>query len=242
MRSKPMQGGWMCHAAAWAGALLVSAGAAYGQTTAPTGGIKGTVQTSAGKPVPHASVAINVRPTTPGVAITIFNTMVTTAADGTFSATAVPNGTYAVCVTPTDSTLLPPCFWANEPRVTVANGQTVTVPTIQLQPSADLYVRVNDLKGNYAAATGKVPGASLTLAVRTSAGAILPIRATASDSAGFDAHMPVPPGTKIWLMAASPYFSLTDSTAAAIDKSAGLQLPILIPAGTPQYKTSINVN
>jgi hypothetical protein len=208
----------------------------------PTGRINGTVQTSSGKPVANARVSINVRPVSPGVAFAVFNTTVATAADGTFSATAMPDGTYAVCPIPRDSITLPPCLWTNEPRVTVVNGQTVTVPKIQLQPSADLYVRVNDLKGNYAATLGKAPGASLMLAVHAPGGMLIPIPTTASDSAGFDAHLPIPPGTTVSVVVFSSYFSLTDSNGAAISKSTGLQFPVLIPASTAQYKTVINVN
>ena len=234
----------------WVGALATACGM-LAQTTAPQGSssqaapkgrINGTVQTSAGRPVPNARVSINVRPVSPGVAFTVFNTMVATAADGTFSATAVPDGTYAVCPIPRDSSTLPPCLWTHEPRVTVANGQTVTVPTIQLQPSADLYVRVNDLSGNYAAALGKVPGASLMLAVHAPGGMLIPIPTTRSDSTGFDAHLPIPAGTTVSLMVFSSYFSLTDGNGAAISKSAGLRLPVTIPAGTAQYKTLVNVN
>jgi len=242
MRSKPIRAGRIDSAAAWAGVLLASVCVAYGQTAPPTGSISGTVQNSAGAPVASVTIWINVRPTAPGAPFTRFNTMVTTAADGTFTASAVPDGTYAVCAAPPDSSLLPPCLWGSEPRVTVANGQAVTVPTIQLQPSADLYVRVNDLNGHYAAAMGNVPGASLMLAVRAPAGNLIPIPTIASDSTGFDAHMPIPPGTTVGLVAFSSYFSLTDSTGAAISKTEGLQLPVLIPAGTAQYKTVINVN
>ena len=213
--------------AVWIGALAAACGM-LAQTAAPQGGssqaaatgrINGTVQTSAGKPVANARVSINVRPTSPGVAFTVFNATVATAIDGTFSATAVPDGTYAVCPIPRDSITLPPCLWAPEPRVTVANGQTAAVPTIQLQPSADLYVRVNDLKGNYAAALGKVPGAGLMLAVHVPSGMLIPIPSTESDSTGFDAHLPVPPATTVTLVVFSSYFSLTDINGAAISKS-----------------------
>lgn len=234
----------------WTGALATACGV-FAQTptpptgstqTAPTGQIQGTVQTTSGAPVVSAAVSINSRVAGAGAVYTPFNTRVPTSAGGAFNVSAVPNGIYAVCVNPPDQSTLPPCLWGGELQVIVANGRTVTIPTIQLQPSADLYVRVNDLKGNGAAATGKVPGASLILAVRTAGDTVIPVPVTASDSTGFDAHASVPPGKTFWLMVFSNYFSLTDSSGAPISKNSGLQMPILIPAETAQYKTVVNIN
>lgn len=205
------------------------------------GSIAGSVQNANGTPVANVAVSVNIRPTSGG-SFQPFNTVVTTTSDGTFSVPRVPNGKFAVCPAAPGTSLLAPCMWGSELTVTVINGQTVTMPTVKLQPGVDFYVRVNDPHGKLAANLGKTPGASLTLAVRSPNGMVAPIPVTASDAAGFDYHLSVPSGTDLLFVASSGSFSMADAAGAAISPQAGLSQTINIPAGQSQYKQTITIN
>ncbi len=241
MRSRPMQAGKMCHAAGLAVVLLLSAWVAYGQTAPPAGGISGTVQTSDGKPVARTVVKIHARPGAAGVAYQRFDSAVLTGADGTFSVPGLAAGLYAVCPVPPDAKHVDPCLWGSEPRSTVSATAAVAAPTIQLQPGADFYVRVNDPNGTLAAKEGKVPGVGLMLAVRSPNGMMLPIPVTAVDSAGADHHIAVPTGSNLLFVAFGAGLSLTDGSGAAINQQTGKAITINIPAGQAQLKEVVNV-
>ncbi len=207
----------------------------------PLGHIDGSVQGADGTPLANAVVAINVRPAALAGSFQPFNTTVTTAADGTFSVAGVPDGKFAVCPTAPNTALLPPCMWGSEIVATVVNGQPVTLPAIKLKPSVDFYVRVNDPRGTLASTQGKVNGASLHLAIRSPNGMVAPIPVTASDAAGFDYHLSVPPATNLFFIASSNTFSLVDASGAAISPQAGLNQMVNIPASQPQYRQVITV-
>lgn len=72
--------------------------AALSQTspTTNTGRIAGTIQTTDGKPLANAVVAVRVRPAKLGASFGPFDTKVSTTADRTFLVTGVPQGTYSV--------------------------------------------------------------------------------------------------------------------------------------------------
>ena len=125
--------------------------------------------------------------------------------------------------------------------MTIAGGQTVAADPIQLQPSADLYVRVNDPKGTRAAAEGKTPGASLMLAVRSATGRLVPIPMTASDKAGFDHHLQVPVGADLLFIAYSGFYSMTDGSGTPISKQNGLARTIHIPPAQAQQKEVVTI-
>jgi hypothetical protein len=169
--------------AAW---VLASAGAALCQT--PTGSVSGIVQDGSGNALSRAVVELSAVPAGPGAKFAQFKTSVFTNANGSYSVTGLANGVYTICPHLPNSTLLPTCLWQAAPTATVSGG-AATAPTIRLQPSADLYLRVNDPNGTRAAAEGKVAGAALMLAVRSPNGRLIPIPATATDAAGVDQHL-----------------------------------------------------
>lgn len=215
--------------------------AALGQAATATGQIKGSIETTSGQPVPGATVSILVRPSGSTASFQQFNTRVTTGADGTFTVAGVPQGKFAVCVNARSTNLLDPCVWESEPTVTLAEGQSLSMAPIQLQSGVDLYVRVNDPNASLASTEGKVPGASLMVGVRTPNGIITPIPKTASDAAGADHHLPVPPDTDLLFVAYSKTFKMTDITGAPIDQQAGLAKPIRISAFQAQLKEVITI-
>lgn len=220
--------------------LLWTAQAVFCQSS-PTGQIFGSIQTADGKPVAQAMVAIYARPTENRAPYQAFAATVPTDKDGTFSAGGVPDGTYALCPESAGSTLLEPCRWGNELRVTVSGGQTVKAAPIRLIEGADLFVRVDDPKGTRAGAEGKVPGAALLLTVRGPNGVALNIPMTAKDKGGFDHHILVPPGTDLVMGASSDYYLLADSVGVAVSKLKGLSVAIHIPANVKEHKQVLSI-
>jgi len=224
--------------------LLLSVFVLYPQAPPPpTGRITGSVQDSTGKPIAGVVVAINSRPAKgtgllPGAPL---NTSATTGADGTFTLAPVPNGTYSLCPHPPSANLLPTCSWETEPRVVVANGEEIIAPPIKLQPGIDFYVRVNDPNGTRASSEGKIPGASLFLAVQAPKGRMFPIPMTARDSGGFDHHMSVPVGTNLVFKAFSGTFQMTDGIGQSISQLGGRSVTINVPSGQAQYQQVINI-
>lgn len=209
----------------------------------PTGRITGSVQDSTGKPIAGVVVAINSRPAkgTGSLPSTPLNTSATTGADGTFTLAPVPNGTYSLCPHPPSASLLPPCSWTSEPQVVVANGEEAIAPPIKLQPGIDFYVRVNDPNGTRASLEGKIPGASLFLAVLAPNGRMFPIPMTARDAGGFDHHISVPAGTNLVFKAFSSTFQMTNGIGQSISQQVGLSGAINVPSGQAQYQQVINI-
>jgi hypothetical protein len=222
--------------------LLTLAVAAVGSAQTPTGSIVGSVQTVDGRPVVNAEVFVGFRPARPGDPPIHFNAVTMTGADGTFNVPNVPNGTFAVCPSGGRPSLLPPCMWNPETVVTVANGQTVTAPIIQMKAGSDLFVRVNDPHGARARAEGISPGAGLMLAVRTPAGFVLPIAMTAVDGVGADHHLMVPTNVDLVLVAFSSSYSMSDADGLPIDQSKGYARSFNIQSGTQQHRESITIN
>jgi len=220
--------------------VLLSCLPVASQTQTGTGKVTGLVTGADGKPVSNVEVSINVRPGALTDPFVPYNVVVVTGTDGTFAATGVPKGKFAVCPR-APAGLLAPCTWGNEILTSVSDGQLVTMPSIQLQAGADLYLRVNDLKGKLASAQGKVPGASLMLAVRSPNGMMVPIPMTASDKTGFDHHLTVPHNTDMLLAAFSSTFPLANAVGVAADPQKGINLSISIPASQAQHRETIQI-
>ena len=222
-------------------AATMVAGSAWAQNAAGSGTITGTVTTSDGTPVNKATVSIAFRPTNAGTAPVPFLLFTTTAADGTFRATNVPNGKFAICPHASHTALLPPCQWGTEPVVTVSNGGTVSAGTITMSAGADLYIRVNDPNGVRAKNDGVVPGAGMLIAVTAAQGVAVPAPRTAVDANGVDYHLYVPTATKLTLLISSTTYSLTNSARESINKPGGYTLPFTIPVGTQQLEEQISI-
>jgi hypothetical protein len=132
-------------------------------------------------------------------------------------------------------------MWEGEAAITLAPNQTLNVPAFQLKSGADLYVRVIDPAGKQAATEGKVPGASLMLAVRAPNGIMLPMSKTATDAAGSDYHLTVPFNTDLVFVSFSQAFPLANNAGPPASAQAGLSKTINIPAGQTQHKEIITI-
>ena len=219
---------------------MICAATAIAQT--PIGRITGSILTADGKPAAKHIVIVQVRAAKPGDPITPFTQTATTASNGTFALSGVPNGTYSICPLPPDDTAVSPCNWSTEPRITVASGKAVSAPPIRLLPSSDFYVRINDTSGAFAGAKAKTPGDPISLAVRAPNGRMYLIPQTAASAAGADHHLHVPTGADLVFTAFSSQLSMVDAAGAPISKQSGLAASVNIPAGQAQHTVTINIH
>lgn len=205
------------------------------------GTLTGSVQTTSGSPVANAQVIINIQPTTPTTQP--FSTSVQTGADGTFTASNLPAGTFNVCPQLTSSDLLAPCAWeATWPKVTVAATGTTTMPPIQMKQGILLSVRVDDPSGKRQSSEGSVPGAHLFTGVKSPSGIVIPMVATQNGS-GYDHNLLIPYDTDLQFHIYSKYFNVSDNNnnGAAVDKNNGNVTPIHVNNGNkpPSLKYTI---
>jgi hypothetical protein len=128
------------------------------------------------------------------------------------------------------------------PTAKLSGGGKVTVSTIQLQPAADFYVRVNDSNGTLTTKEGKTPGASLLLLVKSPNGSMQILPRTAQDSSGFDYHLPVPFATDLQFVPVSSSFTLTNGAGTQVGQSGGTPTSFNIPTTQQQYQEVLNVH
>lgn len=219
--------------------FLVLAG--FAQTDRPAGRIDGVVQTPGGKPLSGVTVAIYARNAILGPPVTPFTITGQTGEDGAFHVSGIPDGTYAVCPLAPNEDWVSPCNWQAEPLVSVARGQAVAAPGVQLKPAVDLYVRVNDPRSKRSELEGKVPGAHILIGVRTPGGRLVPVPVKATDKNGADHHLSIPADIPLKLVVYSRAFDLSDSGDRAIDKLNGMSTTVSIAAGAKQHKEVINI-
>jgi hypothetical protein len=185
---------------------------AYGQSTAASGQINGAVQGPDGHVLSGATVRISALSPSP-----VFNQATQTAPDGTFQFTGVPAGKFVVCPSAAVGDLLSPCASGlNGPIVTVAGGQSVTVPPIKLAQGYRLQVQINDPGGYYAAAkTAKKPVAML---VSASFNGGLPVIAqpVSSSTAGITYEVVVPFDTPVRIISGSLGVEMKDGSGATV--------------------------
>jgi|SRR5579872_1283893 len=210
-------------------ALLYTAFAVGVTSAQSTGTITGAVQTADGKGVSQALVIINVIPVAGGKTQP-FNTKATTAANGTFSATGIPAGTFMVCPQLPGSDLLAPCTWnTTPPTITLSQGQALNMPPIQLQKGVHYPIHFDDPVGVGAATSATVKGAHVFVGIKSPSGQIVPTWVTTTDSTGFDHDIVVPPNANLTLTVFSKVFAISDDTGALIDKSIGAAVTFVAP-------------
>jgi hypothetical protein len=193
--------------------------------------INGSIQTADGKPVPGATVVINIQFTSP--ATQRFSTIVQTAPDGTFSASGIPAGKFIVCPQALHLDLLSPCTWeTNWPTTIVTQNQTVTMPPIRLKRGVHLSIRIDDPQGKRSSMEGTVPGAALHTSVHSPNGFSIPTAVIKADAAGHDHDILVPFDTSLEFRVHSKVFAIADDKGNQVDKTNGATVPIRVPLGT----------
>ena len=92
-------------------------------------------------------VRITVVRTEPAAPLTVAS--IALSRDGTFGLTALPPGTYRVCVQSSDGDFVDPCAWGlATPSVTVAGNQRIATQRYSLTKGVRLKVRIDDPNGH----------------------------------------------------------------------------------------------
>src|SRR5712692_6481078 len=156
------------------------------QTAPPTGQIKGSILSELRAPLAKVSVSALIRPDSKNSNPKPFSAVTTTAADGTFTLTGVPAGTFAICAQLLGSDFLNPCRWSStSPSTTVNSGQTVNLPAIRLLKGAHFHVRLSDDAGVLAANYGKTGGADLLIGIWSPSSRFVALPALTKDASGW---------------------------------------------------------
>lgn len=202
------------------------------------GGIAGSVQTSAGKPILAAITVHDL--STPRVAgRTPFDREFGSRSDGTFHIEGVLPGEYEICVAAPQEAVLDPCIWAESaPKVTVAPGVSVTGVQITVETGTLLHVRVND--SNHLLPQTIAPGGTLSLGVVARSNRYLNLRMLSADETGQDHYLVVPFDEPLTLAIQSSKHVLRDANNMRFAGNAG-RISLRIPRGTKPTGLVVNV-
>ncbi|MEO7142755.1 MAG: carboxypeptidase-like regulatory domain-containing protein [Bryobacteraceae bacterium] len=149
--------------------------------------VTGKVIDDGGRPIPRATVLIEIRPVSKAPHPTPFSAWTKTAGNGQFQFPKVPSGHFSICVQSPGSGLLDPCFWDPSPPSLDVAGAPVSVPPISLRRGFALRVRLDDPKQQLAAiaAPNKPPlGVSVMLGVWKPGGGFVPLTLRYQDKYG----------------------------------------------------------
>jgi hypothetical protein len=167
-------------------------------------------------------------------------------ADGTFSLSGVPAGTYRICVDAPQANVLDPCLWsATQQTWTVSASQAVTGVVIEVQTGAMLRVHVNDPQAALPQPQGGIHGNALTIAVETDRKQHLNLRQLPAASAvasasGFDDYLIVPYDETVTLVTQSASVALSDQNGNALQGNAQT-IAVHIPSGGSLATVVLNV-
>jgi hypothetical protein len=175
----------------------------------PTGQINGSIQSETHAPLSKVTVSALIRPDAKNSDPKPFSTAATTAADGTFTPTGLPAGTFVICAQLPGSDFLNPCQWSSaSPKAVVNGGQTVNLPVIQLRKGAHFHVRLNDDDGALTTNHAKTPGADLLIGIWSPSGQFVGLPGLTKDASGWELDLAVPYDTPLPFHLNSKFFSL----------------------------------
>ena len=178
-------------------------------------------------------VRITVVRTEPAAPLTVAS--IGLATDGTFGLTALPPGTYRVCVQSSDGDFVDPCAWGlATPSVTVAGNQRLTAQRYSLTKGVRLKVRIDDPAGHLQQKATETVAPHVLVGVLSLNGSLLPMVPTQANRAGLDYEMVIPLGTAIKFTTFSKLVDLEDENRQLVPAT-GLfrDLPAVAAAAAP---------
>jgi len=174
-----------------------------------TGTIQGIIKDDSGNPVPKAyTVATRQSPLDHSTFGAVSDST------GAIAFNGIPAGLYSLCVHMPGTSYLNPCLWANDTKVNIAAGETVSNVAIVVTGGSLLQVRINDPQGLLTASD------DLLLGVYVGSGIFQPMRLAASDPSGRTYDVAVPLSTQIRLTVTSKHLQLSNSGGVSLPGSA----------------------
>jgi hypothetical protein len=187
------------------GTVAWAQSAAQTATAVSTGQIQGKVVAAVGATA-VSSVTVAAHRISP--APVVISQSVTAAADGTFTISALPTGTYKICVTDKSGTFTNPCEWVDAiTPVAVTNGKTTSSVSVSLRRGSTLQVRVNDVASVLAPMANEALPPQVLVRVLDSGGASHAVL-EARDAAGVTYSVFVPFDTVLRLQVQSKLVAL----------------------------------
>jgi hypothetical protein len=156
---------------------------------------------------------------------------VASAANGSFTISGLPDGTYELCASPKSGPYLDPCNWSPEiPRAQIAQGKPATGVRLVLDKGMSLQVRINDPVKLLETLPGPNKSAPHVLVgVFTERHTFQPLGLTGKDATGRDHQTTIPMDRDVSLHVFGRDVVVTDARGAAIDL-AGTTIPLKRPA------------
>ena len=165
------------------------------------------------------------------------------AADGSFTISGLPAGTYGLCAAFQGGGYLDPCAWSPViPSVQLDAGKAVTGFHLKVTKGDVLQVRVNDQ--SHVLETSAAPGKSaahVLVSVITERHIFQPLSLTSKDSSGRNHEGTIPFDKDVSLQLQGKGVQITDAAGASIDPN-GTTFTVRHPSGnSPQLPLTFSV-
>ena len=212
-------------------AILSAASSLFAQNT---GSISGTLSGDDGALIAGVVVANGVGLAASGRAVS--------AANGAFTITNLPAGTYFLCGRPRGRGYLDPCIWSSDPpKVSVTAGKATANIKLVLPKGAVIDVRVNDPSTVLGAtALPKTVAPHLLLHTLTPRGLIEPLVMAGKDATGVDYQTTVPFNSPVRISVAGKQLQILDSTGQTLNP-AGSSFVVQQAPGSPSTTVTLQV-
>jgi hypothetical protein len=203
---------------------------------AQTGGIQGIVLDSKNKPVNNSLVIAGHAPASGAADPKGRNLHAITDKAGAFSFSALPVGSYRICVQAPATDLLDPCQWSAPVIAKVIAGQAGSPVHIVLDQGIPLNIRIDDVGQLLAKSEGKIAGAHLSVGVWGGNNLFHAAPIAGKDSSGRNHMIYVPKGRLVHVSAFSKYFHLAEAPTTAVNAptSGSQQIKFTVTSGGPK--------
>jgi len=213
----------------------LSAQTATSTTGSGTGGISGTVVGDDGTAVVGAVIANGVGLSASG--------RVVAAADGSFTISNLPPGTFSLCARPKGGGYLDPCTWSDPLQVVVTAGKVTTGTQVIVAKGAVVSVRVND-PGLILSLVGTQPNVvtpHLLLHAMTPRGLLEPLVITETDALGREYQATIPFSVLVTIVVSGKQVLITDSAGNSLN-AAGTAITIQQAPNNPPTTITLQVS
>lgn len=221
--------------------------AAPAATPAAFGAVTGTViDSSTHDPVPLAVVVAERQPDTgprngATNSVAVSTRTARTRADGSYTISDLPAGTYEICVHALQSQWLNSCLWSNNrPSADVKENKTTNNGQIRIDKGAVLKLRLDDPGQSAVNSVNTAPGTELLIGPRGKRGFLQRPRMVSRDASGINYEILVPAGQKVPLSVLAKSYKLADSNGKAVGLVDG-DFSVTIPGGATEQSVTVTI-
>ena len=169
-----------------------------------------------------------------------FLSIVTTDKGGTFSADALPAGTFEICPQFRGGDLLAPCMWGSPPSVTLSLDQVAEVAPITMTQGTHLAIRIDDPNGTIAA-QGSAAVSAISVGIAGPRLMAIPAAVKSKDATGQNLDALIPYDRTVRVLVFSKTLALADDKGQAIDMQTGAGIAVIVPSGSRDATVTLRV-